>query len=627
MALGGGGPRSALASAGKEGAGQVFNPRVVRRMLVYVWPYRWRVLGGTVLMLLVTATTLLAPYLTKLAIDQAITVGNGALLNALAVFLTLTFLVQFVASTGQRYLLGWVGQRALTDVRADLFRHLQALSMAYFDTQIVGVVVSRVINDVATISDLLSQGLIQLLGDGLVLIGIIVVMLSLDWQLALLTFLVLPLMIVATRLFSQRARVAFRETRSTVAAVVGDLAEDIAGMRVIQAFAQEDVSRARFERVNNANRHATIEATSLSFVFLPSVEFLGVLATGIVLWFGGRALVGDRLTLGVLVAFLAYVSRFFQPIQELSQLQTTLQSAMAGGEQVVRLLETQPLVVDRPGAGEMPRIQGRIAFDQVSFAYRPDTPTVLHDVSLEIAPGSVVALVGPTGAGKTSIASLILRLYDATAGAVLIDGVDVRSVTQLSLRAQTGVVSQDSFLFAGTVTENLRFARPAATQDEIIAAARTANAHEFIVNLPNGYETAILEGGANFSLGQRQLLCIARALLADPRILILDEATAHVDTVTETLIQQALERLVTGRTTVVIAHRLSTIQNADLICVVSGGRIVEQGRHADLVRLGGLYRTLHDRQFVDLADASRQSRWVNTTPGQKVKPKVRGGGE
>ncbi|MCC7360294.1 MAG: ABC transporter ATP-binding protein [Anaerolineales bacterium] len=627
MALGGGGPRSALQAAGQEGAGQVFNARVVRRMLVYVWPYRWRVLGGTALMLLVTAATLLAPYLTKLAIDQAITVGDGALLNTLAVLLTATFLVQFAASAGQRYLLGWVGQRALTDVRADLFRHLQALSMAYFDTQIVGVVVSRVINDVATISDLLSQGLIQLLGDGLILIGIIVVMLSLDWQLALLTFLVLPLMLVATRLFSRRARVAFRETRSTVAAVVGDLAEDIAGMRVIQAFAQEGVSRARFERVNNANRHATIEATSLSFVFLPSVEFLGVLATGIVLWFGGRAVVSDQLTLGVLVAFLAYVSRFFQPIQELSQLQTTLQSAMAGGEQVVRLLETRPLVVDQPGAGAMPRIAGRITFDHVSFAYRPDTPTVLHDVSLEIAPGRVVALVGPTGAGKTSLASLILRLYDATAGAVRIDDVDVRSVTQHSLRAQTGVVSQDSFLFAGTVAENLRFARPAATLAELTAAARTANAHEFILNLPHGYDTPILEGGANFSLGQRQLLCIARALLADPRILILDEATAHVDTVTETLIQEALTRLLAGRTTVVIAHRLSTIQNADLICVVSGGRIVEQGRHAELVRLGGLYRTLHDRQFVDLADTTRASRWVNTTPGEKVKPKVRGGGE
>jgi ATP-binding cassette, subfamily B, multidrug efflux pump len=622
-----GGPRSILQSAGREGAGQVFNPRVVRRMLVYVWPYRWRVAAGALLMLIVTGTTLLVPYLTKLAIDQAITVGNGGLLSTLTGLLAATFVVQFAASAGQRYLLGWVGQRALTDVRRDLFRHLQALSMGYFDTQIVGVVVSRVINDVATISDLLSQGLIQLLGDGLVLIGIIIVMLSLDTRLALLTFIVLPLMVVATRLFTERARGAFRQTRSTVAAVVGEMAEDIAGMRVIQAFAQEDVSRARFERVNAANRNATIQATSLSFIFLPSVEFLGVLATGIVLWFGGQALVGGQLTLGVLVAFLAYVGRFFRPIQELSQLQTTLQSAMAGGEQVVRLLETAPAVVDQPGVAEMPRIDGRITFDHVSFAYRPDAPTVLHDVSLEIEPGQVVALVGPTGAGKTSIASLILRLYDVTAGAVRIDGIDVRSVQQLSLRRQTGVVSQDSFLFAGSVAENLRFARPDAPHEQVVSAAQTANAHEFIVNLPNGYDTAVLEGGANFSLGQRQLLCIARAVLADPRILILDEATAHVDTVTETLIQQALERLLAGRTTVVIAHRLSTIQNADLICVVSGGRIVERGQHAELVRLGGLYRTLHDRQFVDLNDTSRQSRWVNTTPGEKVKLRKGGGGE
>jgi len=619
-----GGPRSALQSAGKEGVGQMFNPRVVRRMWVYLWPYRWRVALGAVLMLVVTGTTLLIPYLTKLAIDQAITVGDGALLLQLTALLAATFLVQFVASALQRFLLGWVGERALTDVRADLFRHLQNLSMGYFDTQIVGVVVSRVINDVETISDLLSQGLIQLLGDVLILIGIIVVMLRLDPQLALLTFTVLPLMVVATRLFTARARGAFRQTRSTVAAVVGDLAEDIAGMRVIQAFAQEDVSRARFERVNDANRHATIEATSLSFIFLPSVEVLGVLATGIVLWFGGQALVQGHLTLGVLVAFLAYVGRFFQPIQELSQLQTTLQSAMAGGEQVVRLLETRPVVVDRPGAGELPPLAGRITFEHVSFAYRPNTPTVLHDVNLEIEPGHIVALVGPTGAGKTSIASLILRLYDVTEGAVKLDGIDVREVQQLSLRRQTGVVSQDSFLFAGTVADNLRFARPAATLDDCIAAAQTANAHGFITNLPNGYDTLILEGGANFSLGQRQLLCIARAVLADPRILILDEATAHVDTVTEALIQQALERLLAGRTTVVIAHRLSTIQNADLICVVSGGRIVEMGQHDELVRLGGLYRTLHDRQFVDLNDTSRQSRWVNTTPGEKVKVKKGG---
>jgi ABC-type multidrug transport system fused ATPase/permease subunit len=295
---------------------------------------------------------------------------------------------------------------------------------------------------------------------------------------------------------------------------------------------------------------------------------------------------------------------------------------------VVRVLETQPIVVDQPGAPAMPRIAGEITFDHVSFAYKPGAPNVLHDVNLQIEPGMIVALVGPTGAGKTSIASLILRLYDVTEGVIRIDGIDIRSVPQLSLRAQTGVVSQDSFLFAGTVADNLRFARPEATLEQVMAAARTANAHEFIANLPNGYDTAILEGGANFSLGQRQLLCIARAVLADPRILILDEATAHVDTVTETLIQQALERLLKGRTTIVIAHRLSTIQNADLICVVSGGRIAEMGKHDELVRLGGVYRTLHDRQFVDLTDATRQSRWVNTTPGAKAKPKVRtGGGE
>jgi len=597
-----GGPRSTLHAAAGEGAGRLFNWRVVRRMLVYVWPYRQRVGAAIGLMLLGTGLTLLAPYLIKQAIDVAIAEGNTPELARLALLLALTYAAQFGATAGQRYLLGWVGQRALADVRADLFRHLQRLSMQYFDKQIVGVVVSRVINDVATISDLLSQGLIAVVGDVLVLAGIIVVLLGLDWQLALLSFVVVPIMVLVTRAFTVRARTAFRQTRSTVAAVVGDLAEDIAGMRVIQAFAQEQVSRARFEKVNSANRNAHIEAMSLSFVFLPSVEFLGVLATGIVLWFGGQFMDSGGVTLGVLVAFLAYVSRFFQPIQELSQIQTTLQSAMAGGEQVVRLLETEPAVQDAPGAGELPPVAGRIAFEHVHFAYRPDTPVVLHDINLEIAPGQTVALVGPTGAGKTSLANLILRLYDVTQGAVTVDGVDVRAVTQDSLRRQTGVVSQDSFLFAGTVADNIRFGRPEATDTEVQAAAELANAHGFVTNLPDGYATRILEGGANFSLGQRQLLCIARAVLADPRILILDEATAHVDTVTEALIQEALERLLEGRTTVVIAHRLSTIRYADLICVVSDGRIVERGRHDDLVRAGGVYTNLYERQFVKLAE-------------------------
>jgi ABC-type multidrug transport system fused ATPase/permease subunit len=595
MAAGGRGPGHALERAGQEGSGQLFNWRVVRRMLVYLRPYRGRIALAMLMMLIGSGLTLLAPYLIKQTFDDAIARGDVNRLLQYGALTAATFLALYAATALQRYLLGWVGQRALADVRADLFRHLHRLHLGYFDTHIVGVTVSRVINDVATVSDLLAQGLITLLGDMLLLGGIIVVMLSLNARLALLTFIVVPLMLVITRIFTRQAQRAYRTTRSTVAAVVGDLAEEIAGMRVIQAFAREEVSRTRFEKVNDANRNAHVRAMSLSFVFLPSVEFLGVVATTIVLVFGAQAMARGELTLGVLVAFLAYVSRFFQPIQELSQLQTTLQSAMAGGEQVVRLLETEPAVRDRPEARDLPPVEGRVTFDHVSFAYRADTPTVLHDVSLAIEPGQTVALVGPTGAGKTSIASLILRYYDVTAGAVRIDGHDVRDVTQRSLRRQTGVVAQDSFLFAGTVADNIRFGQPAAEPEAVEEAARLANAHGFIVHLPHGYDTRILEGGANLSLGQRQLICIARAILADPRILILDEATAHVDTVTETLIQQALERLLVGRTTLVIAHRLSTIQDADRILVIDHGQIVEEGRHAELMRRDGLYRSLVER--------------------------------
>jgi len=342
---------------------------------------------------------------------------------------------------------------------------------------------------------------------------------------------------------------------------------------------------------------------SLSFIFLPSIEFLGMLATCIVLWFGGQYVMQGQVTLGVLVAFLSYVTRFFQPVQDLSQLYNTLQSAMAGGERVVELLDTEPTVKDQPGAREMPPIAGRIVLDHVSFRYRQDTPEVLSDVSLVIEPGQTVALVGPTGAGKTSIANLIARFYDVTEGAVTIDGVDVRHVTQASLRRQTGLVPQDPFLFTGTLADNIRFGRSDASQEDMEQAARLANAHGFIAALPDGYNTKILEGGVNLSVGQRQLVCIARAILADPRILILDEATANVDTVTEALIQEALERLLRGRTAIVIAHRLSTIRNADLICVAQAGRVVERGRHEELLAQNGVYRALHDQQFAQVNPA------------------------
>jgi ATP-binding cassette, subfamily B, multidrug efflux pump len=556
--------------------------------------------GSILFMLVATGLTLLIPYLMKLAVDEHITKGDIAGLQRVAIQLGAAYIGLYIASAGQRYLLAWVGQRVLANLRSALFYHLQELSMVYHDTHIVGVTVSRVINDVAEINELLSQGLITLMGDMLVLCGTIVVMISMNARLALFTFSVIPVMILVTYFFSRRARVAYRETRSRVAAVVGDLAEDISGMRVIQAFAQETEAQKRFRKINEANRRAQIDAMSLSFIFLPAVDLLGMVATAIVLWFGGIAVGQGQVTLGILVAFLAYVTRFFQPIQELSRLYTTMQSAMAGGEQVLRLLDTPSQVTDRPDAQEMPSIRGEITFDRVSFRYREDTPEVLHEVSMHLPAGQTLALVGPTGAGKTSMANLIARFYDVTGGAVYIDGIDVRDVTQRSLRAQFGLVPQDPFLFSGTIADNICFGQTKASEEDIRRAATLANAAGFIDALPLGYQTRILEGGVNLSVGQRQLICIARAVLADPRILILDEATANVDTVTEALIQSALERLLEGRTAVVIAHRLSTIRSADMICVIDHGTIVERGNHETLVQLGGLYRDLYDRQFIDL---------------------------
>ena len=486
----------------------------------------------------------------------------------------------------------------LASLRSDLFQHLQKLHQGYHDRHIVGVTVSRVINDVAEINELFSQGIITLIGDLLVLIGIIVVMLTMSPKLALLTFLVIPLMVLATWVFSNQAKRAFRETRSKVAAVVGDLAEDISGMRVIQAFAQEKASHKRFDKVNVENRNAYINAMTLSFVFLPVIEFLGMTATGIVLYFGGRFVLQEEVTLGVMVAFLSYVTRFFNPIQELSRMYTTLQSAMAGGEQVLKLLDTPIEVADSADAIELETVEGQIELDHVTFQYRSDTPVVLEDVSMTIQPRKMVAIVGPTGAGKSTIANLVSRFYDVNDGAVLLDGIDLRKIKQRSLRQFVRIVSQDPFLFSRTIEENLCYGKPDANEEEIIQAAKLANAHQFISKLPDGYQTKVHEGGVNLSVGQRQLLTIARAILTDPKVLILDEATANIDTVTEVLIQQALDRLLADRTAIVIAHRLSTVRKADWIYVIDQGKILEQGTHSDLLQKKGMYFELYDRQFI-----------------------------
>ena len=594
-----GGPGGTLAQYADKVEGRSFNLRVLWHLLVFVRPYALRMIAAFVVMLVASVLTLVTPFLVKVAIDGPIAEGDIAGLNRIVLATLLALAGSYLASMTQRYLLSWVGQKVLADLRSALFRHLQELSLAYHDRHIIGVTISRVISDVGVINQLLSQGLITLIGDSLLLAGIILVMLSLNAQLALVTFSIIPLIVLVTMLFARRAKLAFRKTRARNAHLVGDLAENLTGIRVIQAFANEDTTFERFDEVNQANRDAHIEAISLSFVFLPTVEFLSMAATAIVLLFGGISIAQGSLTLGTVIAFLAYVNRFFLPVQELSQLYATMQTAMAGGERVINLLHTEPMVNDKKDAEDMPPIRGRIQFQDVSFAYREEV-SVLQGINLDFAAGTMVALVGPTGAGKTSIANLIARFYDVSEGAVLIDGMDVRDVKQRSMRRQMGLVSQDPFIFSGTIADNIRFGRPAATLADVIEAGKLANVDEFVRDLPAGYDTEILEDGANLSVGQRQLISIARVMLADPRILIMDEATSSVDMVTEALIQDALRKLLAKRSSIVIAHRLSTIVHADVICVVDGGKIIEMGSHADLLARRGLYYALYERQFVSL---------------------------
>lgn len=570
--------------------------RTARRMLAELIPFRSRLLYACALVLVSAAAQTSAPWLISRAIDRNILRGDGAGLSRSMFLLLFIYAAGTLASREQIYQIGAVGQSILASLRRRLFEQFQRLPLRFFDHHPLGDLMSRVINDVETINQLLSQGLTQLLGSLFSLISFLIAMLLLNLKLALASFIVIPLMLLTTSFFAERARKAFRATRETTGDITAGLQEQIGGVRESQAFNRAASNIKRFRQRNTANRNAGVQATGITSAFAPAIDVLSTVGLAIVIGYGGYLVLRGELSIGLLAAFLIYIQQLFRPIQMISLVAAQVQSAIAGGERIYSILDEGLEPYDEPDAVVLRDIAGRIDFEHVSFAYQPEHP-VLHDISFSIEAGQTVAIVGRTAAGKTTCASLVARFYDVTAGAVRIDGHDIRAVSRASLRAQTAMVLQEPFLFSGTVADNISYGRAEATREQVERAAQAVSAHAFITELPQGYDTQLGEAGATLSQGQRQLLSFARAILADPRILILDEATSNIDTRTETLIQQALAILLERRTSIVIAHRFSTIQHADQILVLEDGRLVERGTHEMLLAKNGIYAGMYARQF------------------------------
>jgi ATP-binding cassette subfamily B multidrug efflux pump len=575
-----------------------YDPKVARGLLQFLKPYYGQMLVALVFMIIVTAASVSGPYFVKLAIDEGISKSNVVALRNIVLIYFVVSVIQVITNIFRVRLMSRVGQHILYDVRMKMFNHLQNLSLSFYNRYSVGRVITRVINDVGTLREFVTWATLAIVRDLLGIVGILIAMLTLNLRLSLLTFTVLPLMVIATIVFRQAARRNYRKVRAAVSWTNSVLAENVNGVRVVQAFSRQSHNYANFkDYVNRYFLERSLDAAKVASVFTPIVDTLGAIATALVVYLGGTAVLGESMTAGVLIAFVLYIDRLFDPIRDLSRRFDTLQSTMAGGERILELLNTPVEVRDAEDAREMGTILGDVRFEDVSFHYSDDPALVLDGIDLEVRAGQTVALVGETGAGKTTIVKLLTRFHDPTSGCIRVDGVDLRSVTQGSLRKQMGMVLQDPFLFNGSVMENILFGRLDASSEDVIAAAKAVGAHDFIVRLKNGYDTSVEEGGATLSVGQRQLISFARALLADPRILILDEATSSVDTQTEQIIQKALATLLKGRTSFVIAHRLSTITNADKIVVIHDGRIVEQGTHTELLTNQGMYFELYKTGF------------------------------
>jgi len=583
----------------EEVLGKAYDARLMRRLLTYLKPYR----GSVVIALLViighSVLQLAQPYLMKLAIDQYIAAGDMAGLNRIALVFLFVLISAFVLEYVRTYTLQLTGQRIMFDLRMEIYSHLQRLDMRFYDRNPVGRLMTRVTTDVDVLNDMFASGIVTVFGDIFMLVGIMTVLVSMDWRLALIAFSVLPLIIFITQWFRRNVRETYRTVRLWIARINAFLQEHISGMATVQLFRREALSYARFEDINRTHRDSNIAGIVYYAVFYPTIEIIGALAASLIIWYGGAWVLQDSLTLGVLVAFLLYAQRFFRPISDMSEKFNMLQAAMASSERIFTLLDT-PVLLKNPKnpVSRSGQALGRIEFERVWFAYT-ENDFVLRDVSFEVAPGERIGIVGATGAGKTTIINLLMRFYDVTRGRICLDGVDIRELDLRGLRRLFSLVLQDVHLFSGSIASNIRLGEQGISDAAVEQAAASVHADRFIAPLPGGFSSVVAERGANFSVGQKQILSFARALAFDPRILVLDEATSSVDTETELLIQDGLQVLMAGRTTIAIAHRLSTIQNMDKILVLHKGQIRERGTHQNLLTQRGIYHRLYQLQYKD----------------------------